>query len=80
MQASHHPIWTPSARRLAGCHLTAFARLAQTAWNEPLPDYHSLWQASVDDPGRFWSLVWDYCGVIGDKGGVALAGEDDMLT
>ena len=80
MQASHNPIWTPSASRLAGCHLTAFARLAQTAWNKPLPDYHSLWQASVDDPGRFWSLVWDYCGVIGDKGGVALAGEDDMLT
>lgn len=78
MQASNTPIWTPSAERLAGCHLTAFTRLAETAWGRPLPDYHSLWRASVDDPGRFWSLVWDYCGVIGDKGSAALVHGEDI--
>ncbi|UTH72915.1 acetoacetate--CoA ligase [Chromobacterium sp. IIBBL 290-4] len=80
MQASQTPIWSPSAERLAGSHLTAFARLAETAWNKPLPDYRSLWQASITDPALFWSLVWDYCGVIGDKGGVALENGENMLA
>ncbi|AAQ59432.1 acetoacetate--CoA ligase [Chromobacterium violaceum] len=80
MQARVTPIWSPSAERLAGCHLTAFARLAETVWGKELPDYHRLWRASVEDPGRFWSLVWDYCGVIGDKGAVALENGDDMLA
>ena len=60
-----HPVWQPSAARLAGAHLTAFTRLAEAAWSRDLPDYHSLWQASVDDPATFWSLVWDYAGVTG---------------
>ncbi|OWY38575.1 acetoacetate--CoA ligase [Xenophilus sp. AP218F] len=80
MQTSDTPIWTPSASRLAGAHLTAFARLASAAWGQPFPDYHSLWRASVEHPARFWSLVWDYCGVIGDKGGTALENGDDMLA
>ncbi|WP_293763244.1 acetoacetate--CoA ligase [uncultured Aquitalea sp.] len=75
-----HPVWQPSAARLAGAHLTAFTRLAEAAWSRDLPDYHSLWQASVDDPATFWSLVWDYAGVIGDKGEAALEHGDDMLS
>ncbi|PXX49109.1 acetoacetate--CoA ligase [Aquitalea magnusonii] len=80
MQHSTTPIWHPSPARVAGSHLHAFQKLAETAYDRPLPDYHSLWQASVDDPGRFWALVWDYCGVIGDKGATALEHGDNMLA
>jgi len=31
-------------------------------------DYHSLWRWSVEHKEEFWSKVWDFCGVIGDKG------------
>jgi acetoacetyl-CoA synthetase len=79
MHTAEQAIWQPSAQRLAGTHLTAFTKLAEAAYGRSFPDYHSLWQASVDDPARFWSLVWDYTGVIGDKGTVALENGGDML-
>jgi acetoacetyl-CoA synthetase len=80
MQEDWSPIWQPSPSRLAGSHLTAFTRLAETAFGQPFDDYHALWQASVDDPARFWSLLWDYTGVIGSKGEIALDHGDDMLA
>ncbi|WP_043634302.1 acetoacetate--CoA ligase [Chromobacterium haemolyticum] len=74
------PIWTPPAGRLAGAHLTAFTKLAELAYDRKLNGYAELWRASVADPARFWSLVWDYCGVIGDKGSTALSDGDNMLA
>ncbi|WP_114153076.1 acetoacetate--CoA ligase [Chromobacterium haemolyticum] len=74
------PIWIPSAGRLAGAHLTAFTKLAELAYDRKLNGYAELWRASVADPARFWSLVWDYCGVIGDKGSTALSDGDNMLA
>lgn len=62
------PLWSPSSKQLAASHLTAFTRLAETHWGRPFPDYASLWQASTDELSHFWSLVWDYTGVIGEKG------------
>ena len=78
MQTSDTPIWQPSATRLATSHLSAFGKLASLLDNQPYPDYHSLWQASVQRPDRFWSQVWDYTGVIGDKGSVALEDHGNM--
>jgi acetoacetyl-CoA synthetase len=38
-------------------------------------DYHELWQWSVDQPSAFWDSVWDYFGVLGERGeGPVLAG------
>jgi acetoacetyl-CoA synthetase len=31
-------------------------------------DYHDLWRWSVENKETFWSQVWDFCGIIGDKG------------
>ena len=31
-------------------------------------DYQSLWRWSVDEKEVFWDILWDFCGVIGDKG------------
>ena len=62
------PLWEPDKSHLAGSHLTAFTRLAENRWNQKFASYADLWQYSVDFPAAFWSLVWDYCDVIGDKG------------
>ncbi|MFN4205960.1 MAG: acetoacetate--CoA ligase [Agrobacterium albertimagni] len=43
-------------------------------------DYDDFHRWSVEDRAAFWSAVWDYCGVIGDKGDVALSNGDDMLN
>ncbi|MFN3501972.1 MAG: acetoacetate--CoA ligase [Allorhizobium sp.] len=42
-------------------------------------DYDDFHRWSIDDRAAFWSAVWDYCEVIGEKGGLALSDGDDML-
>ena len=41
-------------------------------------DYERLWQWSVDYPELFWSCLWDWHGIIGDKGERLLADADKM--
>jgi acetoacetyl-CoA synthetase len=38
-------------------------------------DYHRLWRWSVEQPAAFWGSLWDYFGVLGERGdGPVLAG------
>ncbi|MDN0076369.1 acetoacetate--CoA ligase [Crenobacter sp. SG2303] len=76
---SDTPLWQPPPARVAGTHLTAFTRLAESAFGHPFPDYHSLWQASVDTPETFWALLWNYAGVIGERGETVLTDGADLL-
>ena len=41
-------------------------------------DYERLWQWSVDYPELFWSSLWDWHGIIGDKGKRLLADANKM--
>jgi acetoacetyl-CoA synthetase len=62
-------LWRPSARRVAQSNMTAFMRAILGQWPEAnVNDYASLYRWSVRQPESFWSVVWDFCGVIGDRG------------
>jgi acetoacetyl-CoA synthetase len=63
------PLWTPDPKALSGLPITAFAAEAAKRSGRALPDYDALHAWSVADPGQFWDLVWDFCGVVGEKGG-----------
>ncbi|WP_246423699.1 acetoacetate--CoA ligase [Roseospira goensis] len=52
--------------------MTAFMERVNAAHGLALDDYDSLWQWSIDQPAAFWSAVWDFCGLIGDKGDVVV--------
>ena len=54
-----------SAEKIANSHLMKFARK-----NGFMGDvnYQELHNWSLGDVGKFWSALWDYAGVIGDKG------------
>jgi acetoacetyl-CoA synthetase len=71
------PLWTPSAERIASAPLTAFTRAAAERAGRPLASYAELHAWSVEDREGFWSLVWDFCGVVGEKGA---AGEPRVLV
>ncbi len=62
------PLWQPSPERIAKANITAFARLAEDVAGRPLPDYGALWKWSNDEREAFWRLLWDYAGVIGERG------------
>jgi acetoacetyl-CoA synthetase len=69
---SERPLWTPSPERAAG---TLLARFMERAGQR---DYAVLHRWSVEDRAAFWSLVWDFCGVKGEKGARILVDGDRM--
>ena len=71
-------LWTPSQAFVDTTRMEAFRRVAQSLAGQPLPDYHALWRWSVDYPEAFWSAVWDFCGVVGQRGGTVLVDGECM--
>lgn len=62
------PLWVPSTDRVAASRLVAFARLARGRGAPPFDGYPGLHEWSVSDPAGFWSAVWEFGGVPGDRG------------
>jgi acetoacetyl-CoA synthetase len=73
------PLWTPSDAFKASQPLTHFIAWCGTRQGRTFADYDTFYTWSIEDRASFWSAVWDYCGVVGDKGDVALADDGDML-
>jgi acetoacetyl-CoA synthetase len=58
------PTWSPSPERVERANLSRFMRFARTeTGNADLNSYAPLWHFSVDHPERFWTLLWDFCGI-----------------
>jgi acetoacetyl-CoA synthetase len=72
-----HPLWSPTPEQIAASQIAAFAKRFGHILGRDLREYEALHQASITDREEFWSLVWDQCGVIGDKGASILV-EDQM--
>ncbi|WP_395065595.1 acetoacetate--CoA ligase [Paraburkholderia silvatlantica] len=72
------PLWQPGPDELAGSHLARFAR----ANGFDPADYDTLHRWSISDLDGFWNALWDYAGVIGERGEVALqrAGDGEMFA
>jgi acetoacetyl-CoA synthetase len=68
------PLWQPSAERVAAANLTRFMAAAGRKGRS----YAELHRWSVEDPAAFWDAVWDFCGVIGEKGGRILVDGEKM--
>lgn len=63
--------WTPTEADIAGARVTDFAQFVSRRTGRSLPDYRSLWQWSVDEPGAFWAELWDYFD-LGDRSDTVL--------
>ncbi len=62
------PLWQPGPERIKAAAITRFMDEASSLCDRPLGTYEALWEWSVADIENFWSLVWDFCEVIGEKG------------
>ncbi len=62
------PLWTPSPEAVASARITAFTQILREKYSQKFPDYWSLWRWSIANKEVFWREVWDFCGVVGDKG------------
>ena len=72
------PLWAPSPDRIRKTALTAFTEAASRRAGKSLGSYAALHEWSVQDRAAFWDLVWDFCGVVGDKGERVLVDGDRM--
>jgi acetoacetyl-CoA synthetase len=61
-------LWQPSQERIAKANLTRFMQLINERWRAGAYDHAALYQWSIQEPAKFWESVWDFAGVIGDKG------------
>src|SRR5450432_2297221 len=71
-------LWTPSAQRVAAARLTAFRHAVATRYGFEGTDFSALQGFALDRPDDFWSALWDFTGVIGDKGDRAFVDAGDM--
>lgn len=73
-------LWQADARRVAGAAITRFARRAETTFSRRnLTNFPELHRWSVEHPEEFWPLAWDFCGLVGERGDVALRRSADPL-
>lgn len=73
------PLWIPSEPFKAAQPMRHFIDWCGSSVGAPSQDYDTFHDWSIRERGAFWSAVWDYCGVVGTKGDVALTYGDDML-
>ncbi|MBR9858473.1 MAG: acetoacetate--CoA ligase [Gammaproteobacteria bacterium] len=62
------PLWRPSPARIKRSQLYEFMQEANRRHHLELSDYQQLHAWSVQDSAAFWDLLWDFTGVVGEKG------------
>ena len=67
-------LWRPSPERIAA---SALARFAEQQGIAPT-DYAGLLDWSIAEPEAFYTRLWDFLGVIGEKGGPAVVHGPDL--
>lgn len=62
------PLWTPTPERVARSQVMAFAAEVNRRHQLSIKSYKDLHAWTVAHSDLFWDAIWDFCGVIGEKG------------
>ena len=71
-------LWQPSEARKSGSNMTRFMKLIAERHSFAGADYPALHAWSIKETEKFWDAVWDFTGVIGDKGGRIVKDKEKM--
>ena len=72
-------LWSPSPARIAGTNIARFTATVRERHGLNADDYGSLHRWSIENRSAFWSAIWEYGSVIGDRGdGLVLVDGDRM--
>ncbi|MBE7184481.1 MAG: acetoacetate--CoA ligase [Methylobacterium mesophilicum] len=77
--AAETPLWKPSRATLEASPMARFRQFCEERAGRALPDYDALHRWSVEERGAFWTAVWDFCEVLGERGETALVDHEHML-
>jgi acetoacetyl-CoA synthetase len=78
VSADSQPLWQPDAKRIAASNLEQFRVRAEKLTAQSLADYQALHRWSIEDRAAFWTLIWGFCDVIGERGEAALVDKGHM--
>src|SRR5215467_10705321 len=68
-------LWEPSPETVERARVTGYRRWLAGRGVDVAGGYRDLWRWSVGQPAEFWGSLWDYFGVLGERGdGPVLAG------
>jgi acetoacetyl-CoA synthetase len=69
-------LWEPGPDVIEQARITQYLRWLAGHHGVAAADYQDLWEWSVGEPGTFWDSLWEYFGVLGQRGdGPALSGQ-----
>ncbi|MDX1736268.1 MAG: AMP-binding protein, partial [Halioglobus sp.] len=73
-------LWSPGGERIATSRIMQFMLFIRARTGVQVgPSYFSLQQWSLENPEDFWSSVWDFCEVVGDRGGERVLLDGDLF-
>ena len=75
---NQQPLWRPSEKQIADANMSGFMQRASRYTGRALDNYEALWRWSIDDIEGFWSLLWSYGSVLGDRSSGVVANADAM--
>src|SRR3979411_2414911 len=78
-QTMSDPLWRPEKTRAAQTTLGAFSVWMASRTAKPFADFDELHRYSTENPAEFWSALWDFAGVLGDKGAPPYLVDADKL-
>ncbi len=74
------PVWVPSQDQITATGMFAFKAFLQRRFSLNFDNYASLHAWSINETAHFWDAVWDFCGVIGQKGERVLVPGSNMTS
>ncbi|WP_343564596.1 acetoacetate--CoA ligase [Kiloniella sp. b19] len=78
LQQSQAPLWSPSAERIENANVTDFMKRVSESHGMPsgFSSFSDLHSWSVEQPEDFWSALWDWSGLVGEKGAAPFLKQD----
>lgn len=77
-QGPGEPLWRPSPGRAAAAQISAFREWCAPRAGRALADSRALHAWSVAEPAVFWAALWEWSGVVGERGERTLVGGERM--
>ena len=71
-------LWKPTPESIARSQMERFRRFVCQREPAVLPDYRALYRWSIETRDKFWSALWDFAGIVGDRGNVVARDLDKM--
>ncbi|MBL7000078.1 MAG: acetoacetate--CoA ligase [Gammaproteobacteria bacterium] len=75
---SEAALWSPDQTTIEQATLTHFVCFVNEHANIQLQNYAQLYRWSVNEKELFWSLLWEFCDVIGVRGETILVNGDNI--